>query len=948
VGNRIHQVSTVLDNDVYLPPQSFKEREYFREIVEGRGWKYDKDSKPFLLESISSWINSDKMLVFSVPVYDAPGKIKNVLAASIRFHPVIDPLLPDAFSFCIIDDRGNILFHSNSEKNLQENLLIELDNPNDIRSAIIGKNSGYQNAKSGSYNHRIFLTPLNNTPWMLITSYDNTYNDLPYLRITSISVIYILAIGFFVFFHLYLLSLFYSRPSKLSKQAFNYSWLWPKENRKGSYFKFAIYSIGLAAILIIYYVSSELAMIQVLSSFLYAVLFAISSAWLIFEGKLQTHKARRTIVYVATISVSLLIFVITTTLTNDWYHNDWYKNSIILVLVAGLSALTQISWQKFSERSVTLRRWLDFKTMHRIMLFTFLIVSSVLPAFFLYSTAYQQEKKIWKKFDMYRISQSEVARNTRLRILYLTNENYEERLKILEEAKKVGKYYETLGFHVCECDQEPNDTIYATRWDSLSYKTRPFFTNLHVASNGFVFPKGGNTWETSRCNTHGIRFKYYSHQFPEDSVILAASFNGTALGTVPANSYLWFVLLLVGLLVALYYLIRFATNKFFVLNMFDNIQPMEMNDAYLKIYFDNIKNKAQKHLFIVALPFAGVNFLYKKNHVRVFDVSEMTMKDIKKYKQKHVILEHFSYSVEDIKTNGQILAMVEQLLSNQNTLIIISKLSLTQIIDKYESLMLQINDPEKKRELEIQVSKWKDILAGFVKVYYSLLHDDVLEKEYSDDLSIDDIIDYECRVNEQYFQPIKKVFARKGPNGNNLVNEWVKAGKKGTLNPQKYQDMKEEVVLKIQSMAQPFYYSLWNTCSKEEKYLLYDLAMDGFVNTQNERGLKVLLEKGLIYYHGALHLMNESFRNFILSTIQQSEALELEKDLKHTGTWSLYRSVFLVLFIGLAVFVSLTQQEILNQFSALMVAFATSIPYLLKFSGVFTLLSGKNKLPSNE
>jgi hypothetical protein len=418
-GRRIHQVSTVLDNDDTLHYKSYKEREYFREIVEGRGWKYEKDSKPFLLESIISWINSDKLLVLSVPVYDTSDNIKNVLAASVRFHPVIDPLLPDPFSFYIVDDRGNILFHSNSEKNLQENLLIELDNPNDIRSAIIGKNSVYQNAKYGSDNHRIFITPLNNTPWMLITSYDNTYNDLPYLQIISVSVIYILAIGFFVFFHLYLLSLFYSRPSKLSKQAFNYSWLWPKEDLKGSYFKFALYNTGLAILLIIYYVSSELVTIQVLSSFLYAVLFANSSAWLIFRGQLKTRKARRTIVYAATIFVSLLIFVITTRLTNDWY-----KNSIILVLVAGLSAMTQISWQNFSERLVTHRGWLDFKKMYRIMLFTFLIVSSVLPALFLYRTAYIQEKKIWEKFDMYRISQSEVARNARMRTIYLTNENH--------------------------------------------------------------------------------------------------------------------------------------------------------------------------------------------------------------------------------------------------------------------------------------------------------------------------------------------------------------------------------------------------------------------------------------------------------------------------------------------------------------------------------------------
>src|SRR5690606_12346423 len=68
----------------------------------------------------------------------------------------------------------------------------------------------------------------------------------------------------------------------------------------------------------------------------------------------------------------------------------------------------------------------------------------------------------------------------------------------------------------------------------------------------------------------------------------------------------------------------------------------------------------------------------------------------------------------------------------------------------------------------------------------------------------------------------------------------------------------DEIILKIQSLATFYYFSLWKSCSPDEKYLLYDLAQDGLVNTRNVKVISSLVNKGLVLSLGTLSLFNRS------------------------------------------------------------------------------------------
>ena len=144
----------------------------------------------------------------------------------------------------------------------------------------------------------------------------------------------------------------------------------------------------------------------------------------------------------------------------------------------------------------------------------------------------------------------------------------------------------------------------------------------------------------------------------------------------------------------------------------------------------------------------------------------------------------------------------------------------------------------------------------------------------------------------------------------------------------------EHFILKIQDMAQNYYYSIWAGLSTREKYVLYDFASDEITNYRNFGILSVLVRKGLLFYDdrlGGLRVMSRSFRNFILTVVDKEEALQLEKEINISGTWETIRIVLAIFFIAIAVFLFATEQTTFNRIIGFITAIASIGPLLLAF-----------------
>ncbi len=278
----------------------------------------------------------------------------------------------------------------------------------------------------------------------------------------------------------------------------------------------------------------------------------------------------------------------------------------------------------------------------------------------------------------------------------------------------------------------------------------------------------------------------------------------------------------------------------------------------------------------------------------------------------YVLFDHFEYGYNDIRANKLKLHLLKDLVdSNRYTVIVKSEINATKLLNFYSESISSIENMledknasnrmdliAKRDDLMVDYKKWQHIFGSFVKVIIPI-----------------DIVTGDNELKYGEFMGLMQKYLAKA--GLNELDE-------------------EDRVITIQQMSYPHYYSVWNALSKAEKYLVYDMAKDRFVNTVNINGIISLLSKGIFVYDHSLRLMNESFTNFVLTTVSSEEALAMEMEAKEKGSWNTAFPVILLIIVSLVIFLSIGQQSFLNDLYAYLTSIAALVGLLIRFSGMLT------------
>jgi hypothetical protein len=1073
---------------------AFSNRDYFKAILQGKGYPLVSRDTLSYLQSIVSWTTGEPVSVFSLPLANDTTILprgnaqSKVLAISTVLNSVTDPVLPPGFGFSIIDQDGLVLYHTDRQKNLQENLLQEVDHNPHLMAALASESSVTTDVSYFNRSYRLHLQPISNIPWYMVTTYDKEFLESPYQYILTFSTLGIILISGVTALQFLLIALIYHRSSKLKRHSLTFKWLWPyrsytaiadnqqkKPARTTRYLVVASLNLIYGVLLLIYNQVDAISLPQTVASFLLATVFSYSTTFALLQevrdwryfGALGASLVLSILILFISLRLTVadpvnlpwllvwsgtlalcLVYVTSVALrsTNKppddlWKKRDTLITSGLIVVILVLALLLLNDFVVFSSDNYIVQQfflWASFYLLaliatiignkigqlfpvardqdrrvqpvwvsgfrltairkvflspaltsflgrhsYCLMIFSFLALSSFLFIWFLFSKSYDNEKRIWTKYSLYQIHQGLEERDDRLQSLYQVHHPDFELVNIqyqrYERAKPKALYYRPLKF-TDRMAALPSSAS-ATKFDSLMYNLRPIVTDLAAATNGFVL-HSGDKWQTvsdqetlrlaflknnyfddqetniplriSRLEaSFPLSFRNFYYQSPiQERLVLSIKpphFLSVSLGSFTLRHTV-LLLAFFMLMFITYWLLKFTIFRLFGVEAFRFQQVIQIDDELMEYERENPgkrQDSQSPHKFIVSMPFAGAEELYGSepaNYTKIDfsraleDTVFPTSRDqVLEQKNNDVVLEHFSYGIEDQTTNQRRLVLLEILLANNNRITIISKLTPMQITAKYEEIIEEAENQADVAELETRVSRWKDILSSFVKLYYSKL---VCERNRSRlplNCTVKELIYHEMSVNQNYFRRM---------NGT-LVEEWNRKTQKIKLTSSVEkmadstdEDTKEEILLKIQSMAQPFYFSLWNTCSKEEKYILYDLADDGFVNTRNKPVLMGLMEKGLIFYDESFHIMNESFRNFILSNIKQSEALKMEQEARNNGRWSVYSTVILLLILSLIFFVVFANEGIVNQFVALLAGITAAVPYLLRLVGLVGLSTG--------
>ena len=109
------------------------------------------------------------------------------------------------------------------------------------------------------------------------------------------------------------------------------------------------------------------------------------------------------------------------------------------------------------------------------------------------------------------------------------------------------------------------------------------------------------------------------------------------------------------------------------------------------------------------------------------------------------------------------------------------------------------------------------------------------------------------------------------------------------------------------------YAEIWHKLSDDEKFVMYDFAIDCFVNNQNKMHLISLINKGLIINDpvtGRLRVMNFGFRNFVLWYEKKDPSFsieEMERSIK--GTFAKWRLPLVIIAVSVLILVSYLYKE---------------------------------------
>jgi len=162
---------------------NLSERKYVSWVLHDSLWylptrQGTKPNSPFALQSIQSWTDYRTEAGFGVPLDSSHAPFK-VLAMATKLHSVMDPVLPVGFGFCIIDELGEVWFHSNTLKNHQENIFREINNPDKLTAAVKGRAKTHFSTEYAGDRSRMYVQPLGNLPLHLVMFHNKEYQRTP-------------------------------------------------------------------------------------------------------------------------------------------------------------------------------------------------------------------------------------------------------------------------------------------------------------------------------------------------------------------------------------------------------------------------------------------------------------------------------------------------------------------------------------------------------------------------------------------------------------------------------------------------------------------------------------------------------------------------------------------------------------------------------------------------
>jgi len=938
-------------------------RDYFKNARDLRftNSRFKLETEPgWVLESLRSKNTGEVSSVLSHHVAQEGDEI--VAAIYSPLLSVIEPLLPPGFEFAIIDDQGNVLFHQDPTRNLSENLFDWVDKEDSLRASIWARNKSIElDVNYRARDYRAHIQPLRSTPWSLVVLYDVL--DSRQVRVDILTVAFFLYLVYLIAF---LVMYFYlwARTSETLKNPF-FVWLWPDRSRVHIYQGFLlIAAINVIVWSILFLQGSHNGFVGqsgvvALSALLGLVTFGFSYRLLRLSNpnKYQSPVLDSGFSRLRPFGWYVITLITAMTVSQE---SLWVLGSASVLVLAVLHVISTKFSRPTKFKGTHSSVW---HGLHLTSLCAIVGVIAVLPTFIFYGVAHDEIMELSAKRDQLNWSEALGKRYER----YL--EKYQgiamhpgSEMLIREQLQFTGDSdlgdawdihgvdgqwtaRESSSTHVNPqddlCDAAEEEQPSSSRILMFAASLVPGYTaeSYELRSLAKAEPGGTWCWRYSSDDSKPLTFiqRHYRHNFTlgsDSRPIADDKFINLELGSPRIffkppdfRTITWVIALLVALA-----LVVVTRNLLRLVYLMDLRAPAFMNgDCWPKTH-------NRQHTLV--LRGSEKNGLINPDEAGscMIDTSRMeTDEDVDRLLNLTLATDHdtvcltqFHIGLWDPQVANRKLLLLEKLLTSG------SRLTVHSDINPLHFFLMRSRDYLRGlADSEPDLGRWVAVLAEFTRCRPIQNQDGLLDRLKTEQPGPNSekttralrLLADECWTSNE-LEEIAEIIVRHP--GFNELAEAV--------------HFPEAIINQVLDQAEPYYRILWAISSKDERMVLYHVAVHGFVSWRSIDVVRRLINRGLIQMAPHPRLMNRSFWQFVRHA-EMPEVLEQWTEEAGASGWARLKGPVSIAVVLAIAFLFSTQPQLLKQGIAFTAILAAGAPALVKLFSMLvqTRLAGGSK-----
>lgn len=402
----------------------------------------------YFVQSVRSWASGRRQAVVSKPAFDPRFE---VAALGFPMTSLINPAVVPGFGFAVLDERGEVLFHSDPQHKLQERFFEETDRNRRLRSAVAARRAVTLTLRYWGQHYRAHVAPLaldqaaqrQSTdlrrvsvqsrdvgagvfppfvPWSVVTFYDQQHVrtvNVEWLAITTLFLVLYMSV-----FLATLLGVLLVRPRYVAP------WIWPSADRVPVYQRLAG-AFALSALSLVLAIALLKDIHLLLTAWLVPPL-AWMAAYLALTHDMPGRTNRRGIVMAAMAAGSIALLM---TLGS----HDEAGRATIIVVPAALGALLALV-RRDRVRTDTTSGWSEVARSYRLAAIMLLVVTAVLPTTAFFKLAHGIQLETFIKYGQVHLARLLQARERETHLLSGPATVPAEVTAVVKQLRELGNY----------------------------------------------------------------------------------------------------------------------------------------------------------------------------------------------------------------------------------------------------------------------------------------------------------------------------------------------------------------------------------------------------------------------------------------------------------------------------------------------------------------------------